>query len=213
MAQLSSIPNNEIVHFYAWHARQLWRRLFRRHGLFFVFGLAALLTVFGLSCALFISEQRLHALRHELVAASNSALPMLDRGSDLSLSDRLRAFENYLLPNDDVPDTVESLFRRAESDGLELQRGEYKLEPDQRGGFLRYRMTLPIKGEAQTIYRFILSALLEHKSLALASLQFKRERADAKEVEANIEWILLARLPPGGKTDGLLVRAVTDEGP
>jgi len=62
-------------------------------------------------------------------------------------------------------------------------------------------MTLPVQGDAGAIRRFMLAALLAHKTLALESVQFKRDRAATAEVEARIQWVLLTRLPgvPGAE--------------
>jgi hypothetical protein len=62
---------------------------------------------------------------------------------------------------------------------------------------LRYRMTLPVKGDAQAIHQFMAAALKAHKTLALDAVQFKRERIESGEIEARIQWVLLTRLPEG----------------
>lgn len=108
--------------------------------------------------------------------------------------ERLKAFETLLLAREDIPDTLQSLFLLAEEEHLTLKRGEYKIDPDAFGGFDRYRMILPVKGDAQSIYRFMHSALLAHKALALESVQFRRERIESKDVEARIHWVLLTQV-------------------
>ena len=58
-------------------------------------------------------------------------------------------------------------------------------------------MTLPIKGESGAINRFVQAALLTEPALVLESIQFKRDRPDAQQIEARLQWALLTRLPPG----------------
>lgn len=108
---------------------------------------------------------------------------------------RLREFELFLLPHEDIPAVIEDVIRLAEKERLVFKRGQYKPEVDSRGEFLRYRMILPVKGEAQAIYGFMNAALLAHKNLALESVQFRREGIEARDVEARLNWVLLTHLP------------------
>lgn len=76
-----------------------------------------------------------------------------------------------------------------------MQRGSYRPQVDVAGGFLRYRMTLPVKGSGPAIQRFMQTALRKQKTLALDSVQFKRARIGSSDIEARIEWLMLTRLP------------------
>jgi hypothetical protein len=106
-----------------------------------------------------------------------------------------QAFEDNLPPYEDVPDVIQGLLRFAEEEKLVVQRGEYLVQPDPAGGFLRYRMTWPVKGPAPAIYRFLQSSLRAHKTLALESLRLQREGANAPLIEARIQWAVLTRNP------------------
>lgn len=108
---------------------------------------------------------------------------------------RMKAFEDHLLPHEDIALAVENLVRLAESEGLSIARGEYRPQADPVGGFLRYRMSLPVKGQVAAVYAFIQSALLMQKALAVESVQFKREQAVSGHIEVRIQWVLLTRLP------------------
>lgn len=110
---------------------------------------------------------------------------------------RMLAFQNHLLPHDEIPDVVQSLLKLAEEEKLWISRGEYRPQIDLQGDFLRYRMTLPVKGDAQAIYRFMRAALRTQKALALESVQFKRERIQSQNIDARIQWVVLTRLPSG----------------
>ncbi len=108
---------------------------------------------------------------------------------------RLAEFDAYLPSHDGIPTALADLFTLAQREGLSIARGEYKAQADGPGRFMRYRMTLPVQGDAAAIRRFMLAALQAHKTLALESVQFKRERPATAEVEARIQWVLLTRLP------------------
>lgn len=108
---------------------------------------------------------------------------------------RLEAFRALLLPHDDIPTAVQALLGEGENQGLRIPKGEYRLDPDAQGGFARFRMIMPVTGEAQAIQRFMAAALTKHRSLALESVQFRRENVSARQVEARIQWVLMVRLP------------------
>lgn len=108
---------------------------------------------------------------------------------------RLKAFEDYLPAHEDIPTAVQDLLQLAQIEDLSIRRGEYRPQPDPVGGFFRYRMSLPVRGEAPAVRRFMQAALRTHKTLALESVQFVRERSDSQVIEARIQWVLLTRLP------------------
>lgn len=108
---------------------------------------------------------------------------------------RLRAFADYLEQHQDIPTVVERVLGLAEKEGLSIRRGEYRPQIENAGEFLRYNMTLPVKGQARAIHHFMQAALLSQKNLALTNVQFKRERIDSPDIEARIQWVLFAHLP------------------
>lgn len=111
---------------------------------------------------------------------------------------RLHAFEGQLLAHDAIPYVVQDLLDLGAAEGLVMQRGSYRPQVDVAGGFLRYRMSLPVKGPGPAIQRFIKAALRKQDNLALNSVHFKRARIGSADVEARIDWILLATVPAGG---------------
>jgi hypothetical protein len=108
---------------------------------------------------------------------------------------KLTAFEDILLSHADIPIAVQDLLELAETHHLSIARGDYRPQVDTSGGFMRYRMSLPVKGDAQAVHRYMLAALRAHRTLALESAQFKRERIESSEIEARIQWVILTRLP------------------
>jgi hypothetical protein len=107
----------------------------------------------------------------------------------------LFAFERLLLPHEDIPQAVGQVLRLAQERGVSIKQAEYRAVPDLQGGFLRYRIELPIHGASEAVYRYLFDALLAHPYLALEAVQFKREGSETKELDAKVRWVLLARLP------------------
>jgi hypothetical protein len=105
----------------------------------------------------------------------------------------LLAFERHLLPTADLPLVLQDLLQLAQTHGLVVERGDYRAQNDAIGNFTRYRMTLPVKGPAAQVQAFIQAALLNEKTLALDSVQFKRASIESVEVEARIQWMVLMR--------------------
>jgi hypothetical protein len=115
---------------------------------------------------------------------------------------RLQAFDKVLLAHEDIPDVVQDVLNLAARHGLEVRRGQYRGQPDTIGAFFRYRMTLPVKGAPAAVYGFMQEALRAQPALALESVQFRRERGESPEIELNLHWLLLARLPAGAHAEG-----------
>ncbi|MFC5473803.1 hypothetical protein [Paraherbaspirillum soli] len=182
----------------AWEARRARNWFMRRCGLFGLVLLGCALLGVG---AWQIKRQQVRALVNvhaQLLRMKNAqqqapAALVESRNSDGRT--RLKDFEDFLLVYEDIPEVVQSLLKLAEAEQLSITRGEYRPQVDQPGKFLRYRMTMPVKGDAHAIYRFMQNALHAQKALALESVQFKRERIDATVVEARIQWVVLTRLP------------------
>lgn len=107
--------------------------------------------------------------------------------------DRLNDFDARLLEQVSVAQAVQDLLRSAEDQGLLIERGDYETQADPQGGFMRFRMNLPVKGPAAAIHRFIKSALLEQPMLALEGIRFKREGLQTGSIEAQLSWVLLTR--------------------
>lgn len=135
-------------------------------------------------------EEQIAALR---VAGADARRP----ATDVDYQTRLDAFYSYLPPSQQIPGAVERLLRLAEAKGLTLKTGEYRLEPDRAGAFAGYRITLPVVGRASAIQDFLLSALRQHKTLALEAVNFKRRRIESNTVEARVHFVLLTRTAAG----------------
>lgn len=181
----------------AWEVRRAQRRLAYRLGLP---GVLALLALAVLLTALWMRESQ----RDKWTRARDAVAQLPTAGrveTPITEPDgyaRLREFDRFLPAHEDIPTAIQDLIALAEANGLVLTRGTYRPQPETQGGYLRYRMTLPVTGHADAILRFMMAALETQATLSLEAVQFKRERSDTLVVETRIQWALLTHLPPAG---------------
>ncbi len=153
------------------------------------------------------------ASKNEIISAQPfQRAKHIELADDTDARARLKSFEEYLLPHENIPFVLEDVFRLAKKEGLSIQRGEYQAQIDSTGGFLRYRMSFPLKGAAPAVHRFLHTALSTHKTLALESLQFKRERIDSIVLEARLQCVVLTHLPVD-KPSSFIAAATTSSDP
>ncbi len=179
---------------FRWETRRGFRWLMRRGGLLGI--CMPFLAIVGLF-AWFFEQSQLGELQ-------KLQQPSLDRGRQpvhLVVSPqaderaKLGKFDEFLPSHDQIPDTIKRILLLAEDEHLQLARGEYQPQVDERGGYLRYRMSLPVKGDTKAIYRFMQRLLLSQPALALENVSFKRERIDSSEIEARLQCVLFVRYP------------------
>lgn len=178
----------------AWCGQRRHRQLTRHIGFF-----PLLLTGAAMFCltAWLFRAQQIAALGDQRARAAEQQRREFrpqDHGPAMS-DDAPLAFHDALVSIDDIPGVVHDLIRLAEVQHVILLRGEYQAHPDIQGGFMRYRMTFPVRGNAQAIQAYLYAALRAHKTLALERAQFKRERIESPDLDAQVHWVLLTRLP------------------
>lgn len=187
--QLSSVVDSCI-----WNICRFVRSVKRRRGLFPFLLAGCVLLAAG---AIFSEREQANiatiSLKERINIEARHTMSTEPRRPDIHA--RMRAFEKYLLPHEQIPDAIRELFKLAEAENLEISRGEYRPQTDIQGNFLRYRMAMPVKGDAQTVYRFMRAALHSQNTLALESVQFKRERIQSSELDARIQWVMFTKLP------------------
>lgn len=189
-----------------WEAQRLRRGAAHRLGLP---GSMAAIAVALMLTALWAREaQRDRWIGARSAAASLPvALPPEPTTAASNAQARLQAFENHLPAHEEIPIALQGLIALAEANGLVLARGAYRPQVEIQGGYLRYRMTLPVTGRADAILRFAVAALKANPTLSLENVQFKRERGDETTVEARIQWALLTRPPPAAPPGGVVGQA------
>jgi hypothetical protein len=191
----------------AWEALRLLHACRRRYGMF---GWAMLACAFVAGACLVLARheqgqgsvdrQQLAArLAENSRAAASAPLAAGPAPGAAGARARLQAFDAQLLDQGAIAFAIQDLLDLGEAEGLVMQRGSYRPQADLAGGFLRYRMSVPVKGPGPAIQRFIKASLRKQGSLALSSVQFKRPRIGSPDIEARIDWILLATIPAVGE--------------
>lgn len=190
---MAPISWNTMMRRIQWDARQTVAVVYRRFGWpWFCAGVSVVL-VFAMMPTLYSQTQRLIAMKQAHANSKDLRLEIPIPQSNLA-SDLVK-FQRYLPEYEDVPQVLNDLIVLAGKNNLTLFRGEYQIQVDQRGNFLRNQMTLPVRGEAQAVERFILEALAQNKTLALEAVQFKREGGTVRDVEVKLQWVLLTSQP------------------
>jgi len=177
---------------WTWECARLARIVSRRFGLLGWFATACVVIAVVAAIQGHRARGQLDDANRQLAELNSIAVRQVE--SRTPAPTRLTAFEDILLAHADIPATVQDILELAEAQQLSIARGDYRPQVDAKGGFMRYRMTLPVKGDAQAIHRFMLAALRAHRTLALESAQFKRERIESSDVEARIQWVVMTRL-------------------
>jgi hypothetical protein len=167
----------------------------RRFGAAGVAGVAGIIVALCAAAWEHVQLKQLQDLqaRSVLLQSQGSVLPATAARDDDRT--RLAAFDAYLSAHDDIPTVLQDLLQTAEAQGLLMAHGDYRAQADDVGRFVRYRMTMPVKGNIAAVRRFMQLGLQQHKSLALESVQISRERIESSEVQARIQWSVLVRLP------------------
>lgn len=175
-----------------WEARRVMRAWTRRFGLLVLIVPASVVV-----CAVdyYYMNAQLHLVQEaNIFLRGRAGVPVAARPLADSGSDRLRAFEDLLLPQDGIPGVVEDMLQTARAEDVSIARVDYQVEADTEGEFLRYRMTLPLRGESAAIVRFMDRTLRSHRTMILESVRLTRQRTDASRIDAKVQWVLLTHL-------------------
>ena len=188
-ARLAATP--QLAARLAWQAR---RRL-RLTGAWAVGGAAcAVLALLAQWHASQLAAQQVQLQQQLRRAVAAAAHPTVSRSAPPSTQDSVAAFYTWLPAHDTIPDLLMELVSIADHSGITLAKAEYKPEAEAGVGFLRYRITLPVKASFPKVQDFIIHALQTLPALTLESVSFKREQIDSGEVEARMQFVLLVRV-------------------
>lgn len=119
---------------------------------------------------------------------------------------RVRAFEDLLVPMEEIPDVIRAILQAAEEERVTIEHAEYQITEDTAGGFLRWRMSFPVRAEAAALAHFMERTLRDHRAIILESVRLARQQPNASRVEARVQWVLLAHAAGGVSADGELRR-------
>jgi Tfp pilus assembly protein PilO len=153
-------------------------------------GLAALGLLAGALLFLLLVLQPLEArkdlLKERLVARGNSAAA----GSSVAqTAEKLGALYAFLETRDEPTQLLAKLHGAGAAAGVELRAAEYRLQKT--GARIeRYEITLPVTGTYAQIRSFIGRALSEIPALSLDQVNFRRQRVDDTQVQAEMRVTL-----------------------
>ena len=106
------------------------------------------------------------------------------------LDEQLAAFYRIFPSEHDATDWIGKIAAIAQRDGLALQQAEYKAERDKTGKLTRFQMSLPLKGEYQTIRRFLSDLRAEIPIVSLEQVQFERQKVGDPLVDAKVRLVI-----------------------
>ena len=137
------------------------------------------------------AEQRRDAAR---LAATSMQKRIAMAGPDVKekapLGEQLAAFYRIFPGEQDATDLVGRIAAVAKRDGLVLHQAEYKAERDKTGKLTRFQMNLPLKGEYQTIRRFLSDLHAEMPTVSLEQVQFERQKVGDPLVDARVRLVI-----------------------
>lgn len=136
------------------------------------------------ACSIYYALQ-VRPLEVEVEGVRQQALA-LSRLPDSGTSDsddpatRLAAFHAAFPHAGDLPDAMQTLYDNAQAEGLVLERGEYRMVQERGERYMRYEVSLPVKGTYPQLRRFLAKAVAALPTLAVDEVQFSRAQiADA----------------------------------
>lgn len=116
--------------------------------------------------------------------------------SDLTPAEQLTEFYRIFPNEQNMLPWLQKIFDLADTHGIKLNQGEYKVTRDRVGKLVRFQMTLPVRAEYPQIRKFLDSLRAEIPILSLEHLQFERKKVNDSEVEAKIRLALYLEHEP-----------------
>jgi Tfp pilus assembly protein PilO len=89
-----------------------------------------------------------------------------------------------------LPEVLGKVQRAARDNGLQLEKGEYRLSQEREFPLARYQVTLPLRGTYPQVRGFVNDVLDAVPAAALDELALKREAAGDPMVEARVRFTL-----------------------
>lgn len=167
-----------------------WRSLLGWPGAIGVGGLAMCLALYV--SILQPAQQRLNTARlsASVLQERMARAGQVSNDSARPLEDQLATFYRVFPSERDAIDWVGKIVAIAQRGGLSLQQADYKLERDKTGKLTRFQMNLPLKGEYQTIRRFLVDLRAEIPIVSLEQVQFERQKVGDPLVDAKVRLVI-----------------------
>lgn len=134
-------------------------------------------------------QARLGELRAEAARQDRKRPPTLDEDPGYS-REALNAFYAFFPPGNHLSEQIGKIYRAAQGQALQLERGDYRATSDGAGQLTRYQISLPLKGSYTQVRKFVAAVLVDVPHLSLESIQFERQRAGDPAVEARVKFVM-----------------------
>lgn len=138
-------------------------------------------------------------IRDELASARHGALALQQQmehagqGANISRrtpEEQLAEFYRMFPDSSHLPASLEKIFALAKSQGIGLDKGEYKVIRNKEGNLVSFQVIFPVKGEYLQIRKYLVALMADIPVLSLQQVQFKRQNIGETMVEANIKLAL-----------------------
>ena len=103
---------------------------------------------------------------------------------------QLAAFYQFFPDFAATPDLLEKLYAAAETSGIVLEQGEYRLASSKEDKLERYQVTLPVRGSYPAVRKFLGRVLADLPAASLDSVSFQRQKVGDTQVESQIKLTL-----------------------
>lgn len=161
------------------------------------FGALLLLAGAGYGAGVLLPERDTLAANEQKVARAERRAAAVKSGlreAPLSPAQRRERFFNALPASGEVTQSVERIYAAAAAEKLSLMHGEYTGAELPAADLVRYKITLPLKGDYGQVRRFIATSLQTVPGLALDDVALQRPTIGEAQVEARVQLSLfLAR--------------------
>lgn len=147
-----------------------------------------------LGCGVYYAWQ-VRPLEEQVVRVMQEALALnrLPVSRELDGNDpamQLAAFYRSFPRTSDLPDAMQTLNDAAQAEGLILEHGDYRLVQEPRKSYVRYEISLPVKGAYPQLRRFLAKVFADLPTLAVDEVQFTRTQVADALVECRLSLSL-----------------------
>lgn len=177
-------------------ARRRWLHLFGWPGVVGA-GLLAMCTALYLS-AIQPAQMRLNEA-HQSAISIQERVKLAANGlnrNELTPAEQLAEFYRIFPNEKSLLPWLEKVFALAETQGISLDQGEYKVMRDKVGKLVRFQITLPVRSSYPQIRKYLNNLRAEIPIIAMEHLQFERQKINDPEVEAKIKLALYLEREP-----------------
>ena len=129
----------------------------------------------------------------EQVAAQDTRTALgaeMQRQANSSPAAMLEKFYEFFTSDQDTTDYLAKIYSLAQSNGLVLRKGDYKVTRNQGERITQYQISLPVTGGYNPIRSFAADVLDEVPTLSLDQIRFERKHANDSTVDAEIIFTL-----------------------